>query len=163
MNIEIQLADYSNEQQGRDIGYLMNCYAQDPMGGGQPLSQVVQKKLASELANIPHAFSVICYVEGQPAGLINCFEGFSTFKCKPLVNIHDIIVVDAYRGQGICQMMMAQVESLAKERGCCKITLEVLEGNQAAQKSYRKFGFEGYELDPEMGKALFWQKIISAE
>ena len=41
-----------------------------------------------------------------------------------------------------------------------KLTLEVLEGNSVAQSAYRAFGFEGYELDPQMGKALFWQKKL---
>jgi ribosomal protein S18 acetylase RimI-like enzyme len=56
--------------------------------------------------------------------------------------------------------MMEKVESVAKERGACKVTLEVLEGNKVAQNSYAKFGFSGYELDPEMGKAIFWEKVI---
>jgi hypothetical protein len=30
---------------------------------------------------------------------------------------------------------------VARQRGCCKITLEVLEGNAVAQASYGKFGF----------------------
>ncbi len=46
--------------------------------------------------------------------------------------------------------------------GCCKITLEVFEGNSIAQNSYQKFGFEGFELNPKMGKALFWQKNIAS-
>jgi hypothetical protein len=24
-------------------------------------------------------------------GLVNCFEGFSTFACKPLVNVHELL------------------------------------------------------------------------
>ena len=56
--------------------------------------------------------------------------------------------------------MLEKVEQIAIERGCCKLTLEVLEGNQAAQNSYQKFGFSAYELDPEMGRALFWDKKL---
>ncbi|WP_267313813.1 hypothetical protein [Limnobaculum xujianqingii] len=33
--------------------------------------------------------------------------------------------------------------------------------NEIAKGSYRKFGFSGYELDPQMGKAVFWQKKLS--
>jgi hypothetical protein len=40
------------------------------------------------------------------------------------------------------------------------VTLEVLEGNQIAKNAYIKFGFAGYELDPKMGKALFWEKPL---
>lgn len=160
MNVEVVIADYLNEKHAVDLGYLLGQYALDPMGGGEPLTDFVKDNLASALSKIPHAFSVICYVDGKPAGLINCFENFSTFQCKPLINIHDIVVSQRFRGLGISQLMLAKVEALAIEKGCCKITLEVLEGNEVARKSYIKFGFAGYELDPQMGKALFWQKTI---
>jgi ribosomal protein S18 acetylase RimI-like enzyme len=74
--------------------------------------------------------------------------------------MHDVTVDSEFRGLGLSTKMMEKVESVAKERGACKITLEVLEGNKVAQNSYTKFGFSGYELDPEMGKAIFWEKII---
>lgn len=160
MNLEVVIADYLNSQHANDVVYLLNNYAQDPMGGGSPLSNAVKQNLALELSKLPHAFSVICYADGKPAGLINCFEAFSTFKCKPLINIHDIAVVKEFRGLGISQLMLAKVEEQAKQKGCCKITLEVLEGNDIAKNAYMKFGFDGYELDPKMGKALFWQKLI---
>jgi ribosomal protein S18 acetylase RimI-like enzyme len=160
MKIDVLIADYLNNQHAEDIAYLLNNYAEDPMGGGTPLSDHTKQNLAKELSKVPNAFSVICYVDDKPAGLINCFEAFSTFKCQPLINVHDIVVVKAFRGLGISQRMLAKVEEKAKEKGCCKITLEVLEGNEIARNSYMKFGFDGYELDPKMGKALFWQKAF---
>lgn len=160
MNIEVLLVDYSNEQHSTDIAYLLNCYAIDSMGGGTPLSSFVVENLATELSKLPHAISVICYVDGEPAGLVNGFEGFSTFKCKPLINIHDVMVLNEFRALGISQRMLAKIEEIAKEKGCCKMTLEVLEGNKAAQNAYSKYGFDGYQLDPANGKALFWQKLL---
>jgi ribosomal protein S18 acetylase RimI-like enzyme len=160
MNIEVKLANYLDKEQAIDIGYLLDVYSQDQMGGSQPLSESVRSNLANELSKLPHAFSVICYVNNKPAGLVNCFEAFSTFKCKPLINIHDVVVVNEFRGLGLSQKMLSKVEEIAKLKGCCKITLEVLEGNKVAQNSYIKFGFAGYELDPVMGKALFWQRNI---
>ena len=56
-----------------------------------------------------------------------------------------------YRGQGLARLLFDQVETIAKARGCCKLTLEVLKGNERARAAYTKFGFSGYELDPEMG------------
>lgn len=161
MDIEIIEADYSDSRQAGDIAFLLNCYACDPMGGGVPLDEEVMDSLAVELARRPHAFSILAYVNGEPAGLINCFEGFSTFKCRPLVNIHDVLVLSDYRGRGLSQRMMAKVEAIARRRGCCKLTLEVLEGNQAAQRAYLHYGFRGYQLDPENGHALFWEKPLS--
>jgi len=159
--LTIEPVDYHNTRQVQDMLWLLNEYAQDPMGGGEPLRDDVKQGLAEALAERPYAFSLLCYVDGEPAGLLNGFEGFSTFRCQPLLNIHDIVVVNAFRGQGISQQLLAQVESMARAKGCCKITLEVLEGNTVAQQAYRRFGFAGYELDPQMGKALFWQKELA--
>ncbi len=160
MNLKIQKVDYSDNQQGLDLAFLMQSYAQDEMGGAESLSQHVMDNLASELNKLPHAFSVICYVNDKPAGLVNCFEAFSTFKCKPLVNIHDVVVIEEFRGLGLSHKMLRKVEEISKEKGCVKLTLEVLQGNHIAKKSYEKFGFSAYELDPEKGQALFWQKLI---
>ncbi|MFT7470151.1 MAG: ribosomal protein S18 acetylase RimI-like enzyme [Kiritimatiellia bacterium] len=160
MTAALERVNYLDGKHAADISYLMNCYASDPMGGGSPLSTEITSRLATELSKIPHAFSVICYVSGKPAGLINCFEAFSTFKCKPIVNVHDIIVVEEFRGQGISHLLLQDIENIAAEKDCCKITLEVLEGNIPAKNSYIKFGFKDYELDPTFGKAMFWEKEL---
>jgi len=160
MNIEVIKADYSNKQHKKEIPMLLDAYASNPMGGGNPLDAEVKNNLVKELSKLQHAFSVIAYIDGIPAGLVNCFEAFSTFSCKPLINIHDVIVINKYRGYGISQRMLGKVEEIAKSKGCCKVTLEVLSNNEVAKSAYSKFGFSGYELDPKAGKALFWQKSL---
>ena len=42
-------------------------------------------------------------------------------------------------------------------RGCCKLTLEVLQGNAAARRLYARYGFDGYAFDPAFGHAVFLQ------
>lgn len=153
-------ASYTNPVHAEAIGFLLDHYATDAMGGGEPLSMDTRQQLAIELAKRPHAFSVLAFIAGEPVGLVNCFEGFSTFACRPLVNIHDVVVIASARGQSISQKMLAKVEEIARQRGCCKMTLEVLEGNAVAQGAYRKLGFSDYQLDPQMGRALFWQKAL---
>ncbi len=160
MPVEVIRADYHNPRHASDLLELLDEYACHPMGGGQPLSAYTREHLLATLAGVPNAFSVLCYVDSQPAGLINCFQGFSTFKCKPLINLHDVIVSEPFRGQGLTQLLLAEVEQVARERGCCKLTLEVLDGNPIAQHAYRVLGFESYELDPLMGKANFWEKVF---
>ncbi len=130
------------------------------MGGGEGLNESVKQKLAGALAERPHAFSVLAFDGEVPVGLINCFEGFSTFAAKPLVNIHDVAVLPEYRGRGIAQLMMAEVERIAVERGCCKLTLEVLGTNHGAQALYKKLGYGGYQLGAATGVAQFWQKKL---
>lgn len=159
--IEIVQADYLNARHAKDMGFLLNHYAQDPMGGNAALPGEITENLASELHKRPYAFTVLCYVDNEPAGMVNCFEAFSTFAGKPLVNIHDVVVVKHYRGRKLAQAMLEKVEEIARDRGCCKLTMEVLEGNHPAKAVYRRLGFAGYELDPAMGKAVFWQKPLT--
>lgn len=160
MTIKIIQANYNNPQHGRHIIELLDCYANDPMGGNEALPDFVAQNLIHALSNRSDAISIVAYVEGQPAGLINCFEGFSTFNCKPLINIHDLIVATEFRGMGLSTKMLTMVEEIGKERECCKLTLEVLEKNVIAINSYRKFGFNHYQLDPILGKAEFWEKKL---
>ena len=160
MSVEIVEADFSDPAHGADLVMLLNAYACDPMGGGKPLNDKVKDRLVDELAQRSDAFSVLAYVDGEPAGLVNCFEGFSTFKAKPLVNIHDVVVLPEHRGKRVAQRMLERVEAIAKQRGCCKLTLEVLAGNDTAQAAYKRFGFTGYELVASNGQALFWEKAL---
>lgn len=153
-------ADYHNQQHAKDLVMLLNLYALDPMGGGEELTDYVKNNLVETLAKREDFFTLLCYVNDKPAAILNCIEGFSTFKCKPLLNIHDCAVLKEYRGLGISQKLFEEVEKIARERGCCKLTLEVLAGNIIAQKAYEKLGFSGYELDEKMGKAMFWEKAL---
>ena len=89
-----------------------------------------------------------------------CLEGFSTFACKPLVNLHDLAVIPAYRGQGVGARLLESVEAIARARGSCKLTLEVLSGNGTALGVYARSGFAQYQLDPAAGQALFLQKWL---
>jgi GNAT superfamily N-acetyltransferase len=148
---------------GRDADTLLellDAYALDPMGGGRPLPAPVKAELIPRLRTRADYFGFIALSDGRPAGLVNCFEGFSTFYARPLMNIHDVVVLPEFRGQGLSLQLLEQVEQLARERGCCKLTLEVLSNNHIAKAAYQKFGFEGYELDPAAGQALFWEKRL---
>ena len=158
--ISIQIADFSNPAHASAIVYLLNEYAKDDMGGGEPLSTFTQANLVKEMAKRPTIHVVLAFIDGKPAGLINCLEGFSTFACKPLLNIHDVVVLADYRGKGISSLLLKKAEEIANGLGCCKLTLEVLEGNKLAQAAYIANGFAGYQLDPEMGRAMFWQKKL---
>ncbi|WP_456375696.1 GNAT family N-acetyltransferase [Thiolapillus sp.] len=158
--IEIILADYHNPAHQQALLLLLDAYARDPMGGGQGLDEDVLANLLPMLAAEPGAFSILAFVDEHPAGLVNCFQSLSTFRAKPLINIHDVAVLPEYRSRGLSSAMLDKVEEIARERGCCKLTLEVLEGNKIARRAYEKLGFSGYELDPKLGQALFWEKKL---
>ncbi|MEP3225327.1 MAG: GNAT family N-acetyltransferase [Parasphingorhabdus sp.] len=153
-------ADYGNADHAADIVKMLRAYAMDPMGGGEDLSSEVQENLVPGLAATPAASSLLAYVDGQPAGLANLMTTFSSFGGKPLLNIHDIVVAKDFRGSGVGRALFAEIETIAQEKGACKVTLEVLEGNIPAKALYASLGYGDYVLDPEMGKALFWQKRL---
>ncbi|APW46857.1 GNAT family N-acetyltransferase [Rhodoferax antarcticus] len=161
--LRLRRADYSNPAHAQALVDLLDSYARDPSGGAEPLSDFTKANLPAALQARPNVFSVLAFDDaqgGQPVGLINCVEGFSTFACRPLVNIHDVVVAASHRGQGIGEQMLGLVEQIARERGACKLTLEVLSGNAPASRLYHRIGFDNYQLEPSMGNALFMQKWL---
>ena len=158
--LTVALADFGNEADAADVLSLLDVYARDPMGGGSPLGDQTREHLIAGLKAIPGTFSLIARIGGEPVGLANCFTGFSTFAAAPLVNVHDFVIVPGHRGRGIGKALMTAVEAEASRRGACKITLEVLSGNAPAKALYSACGFGDYQLDPEAGQALFWQKRL---
>ena len=139
---------------------LLDMYARDPMGGGQGLADDVKSRLPGDLANWPGGVHLLAWHEDEAVGLLNAFMGYSTFKAQPLLNVHDIAVLPDWRGKGAGQSLLAELQSIADERGCCKLTLEVLSGNTRARQTYEAFGFEDYALDPTLGAACFMQKWL---
>jgi ribosomal protein S18 acetylase RimI-like enzyme len=85
--------------------------------------------------------------------MATCFINFSTFKAKPFINIHDVVIDKQHRGKGFGKNLLNKIESIAIERNYCKITLEVREDNYTAQSLYYDLGFK--EGMPEM---YFWTK-----
>ena len=158
--IEILEANLLNPVHAKAIVQLLDEYAREPMGGGQPLSEAVKTNLPMALSKRSNAYVILALDGNKPAGLAICFEGFSTFACRPLLNIHDVMVSARYRGQGISKRLLEQAEVIARRLDCCKLTLEVLEGNSIAQSAYRSVGFDSYQLDPTRGRALFWEKKL---
>lgn len=156
----VRRANYADAGDAVALVGLLDAYASDPAGGGEPLSDFAKANLVRELAARPQAYSVIALDGEQPVGLVNCIEGFSTFACRPLVNVHDVAVLTSHRGRGIAEQMLREAERIAIERGAVKMTLEVLSGNAPATKLYQRIGYVGYQLDPAMGSAGFLQKRL---
>ncbi len=145
----------------RALLVLLDEYAASPEGGGSALAQDTLNTLPAALAARPHYIGWLAFEGEQPVGLVNAFEGLSTFKARPLLNIHDIAVTRSHQGRGIGRALLQAAEAHARETGCCKLTLEVLHGNRRAIRLYGKFGFAAFELDPAMGHAIFFEKPLT--
>jgi ribosomal protein S18 acetylase RimI-like enzyme len=152
----IFLADLTNIDHQSAIVELLDMYSRDGFGAGQPLSAEARANLIPGLIKHGGARVFLAYEGDRPAGVAICLVGFSTFRGKPLVNIHDIAVVPEFRGQGIGRKLLEAVEQDARDLGCGKVTLEVKADNEVAQQVYRRVGF-GPSSEPE---TWFWSKRL---
>jgi ribosomal protein S18 acetylase RimI-like enzyme len=160
--IEIQQADLNRPDHRQAVLELINAYAADPMGNGKPLTEEVRCSLISGLQKHPTTIIFLAYQGTNAVGIAVCFQGFSTFAARPLINVHDLAVLPACRGQSIARRLLEAVEHTAKAMGCCKITLEVLENNRGARDLYHAAGFAQVQYQEAAGGSLFYSKPLGA-
>jgi ribosomal protein S18 acetylase RimI-like enzyme len=150
-----EFCDFGNPDHLTALADLLNHYMEDPMGEHAPLTKLEQLRLVDGLANHPTAFVMFTCVENRFVGLVTCFELFSTFQVKPYLYIHDVILLNEYRGKGLGKRMMEKLVDYCRQMNYCKMTLEVRSDNSVAQHLYRNMGFE--ESKPDM---YFWTKQL---
>jgi ribosomal protein S18 acetylase RimI-like enzyme len=155
MLVKFVYCDFTDETHREKFVMLINHYMADPMGGSNPLSPVGEVNLLNGFENHPASFAMFAVVNGEIAGMVTCFVNFSTFKAKYFLNIHDLIVLNEFRGWGIGRKLMERCIEIATERDYCKITLEVREDNLNAKELYANLGFK--DTEPVMH---FWTKVI---
>ena len=141
MQVEIVDADFGSPTHCSGIVDVLDSYAGDPVGGGEPLTEAVRQRLVPALRDHPTALVLLAFAGECPVGIAVCFLGLSTFKARPLLNIHDLAVLPDWRGRGVGRRLLAAAEDRARQRGCCKLTLEVQDDNGRARALYLSFGF----------------------
>ena len=149
------LANLSDAKHQAAIIDLLDMYCRDQFGDGRPLSEHARANLIPGLIKHGGARVFLAYNGEQPVGVAICLVGFSSFRARPLVNIHDIAVSPEARGQGVGRELLAAVEADARALGCCKVTLEVRSDNQRAMGLYRSVGFQ-----PSEPETLFWSQKL---
>lgn len=155
MDLTFVFCDYSNEYHCERFAWLINHYMSDPMGEVKPLTMVEQLRLVDRMSKHPAAFVLFAVLDEEIVGLATCFINFSTFKVKPYLNIHDVIVQKEFRGYGFGRFLMQKCMDIARDRKYCKVTLEVRDDNFQAQKLYKSLGFD--DSNPVMH---FWTKEL---
>lgn len=154
----IRKTDWNNPADCTAVVDLIDAYAQEPIEGAEPLPTSTRERLVEGLRNEPGALVLLAIEDEQPVGIAVCFRGFSTFAAQPLINIHDLAVLREHRNQGIGGLLLEEVCRRAQGAGCCKVTLEVRDTNEAAQRLYRRHGFG----DPSGKGTWFFDKPLGS-
>jgi ribosomal protein S18 acetylase RimI-like enzyme len=158
--ITIIEADLAQPAHQDAIVRLINAYARDPMGNGRDLPEQVCAALIPGLQKHPTTLVFLAWYGEEAVGIAVCFVGFSTFAARPLINIHDLAVMPAYRQQGVGRLLLERVEAKGQELGCCKLTLEVRADNHPAQQLYQHVGFQHIEYGGEATRVWFLEKRL---
>ncbi len=142
---------------------LLDSYARDPMGGGVALPEDVRARLGPDLRDrVARGVAIVLLAlrEREPVGVAVCFVSYSTFRAKPLLNLHDLAVLPAARGAGIGRALLEGVAARARALGCCKVTLEVREDNAVARRLYERVGFIDFTPAGARTRTLFLEKGV---
>jgi ribosomal protein S18 acetylase RimI-like enzyme len=152
----VLLADLANPAHQSAIVELLDIYCRNEFGDGKPLSDEARANLIPGLIEHGKSRVFLAYEGDEPAGLAICFIGFSSFKAKPLVNVHDLAVAPQFRGRGIGKALLEAVAADARALGCGKVTLEVRADNARAIDLYRRVGFQS----TQPAETLFLSKYL---
>src|SRR5688572_28720106 len=120
-DFSIRLADLHNSLDGTAILDLLDMYARDSFGNGQPLASDVRERLIGDLIRQPGCRTFLAFQADKPVGLAICFLGYSSFQARPLLNIHDLAVSPEVRGKGVGRALLQAIEDEARRCGCCRL------------------------------------------
>jgi ribosomal protein S18 acetylase RimI-like enzyme len=145
MQMRIEEANLDDPDDASAVVEIIDSYARGPGGQNAPLADHAQCNLVKGLAEHPMATVFLAFVDDRAVGVAVCVWSFSTFAGKPSVNVHDLAVLPGFQNQGIGRSLLDKVEQEARDRGCCKVTLEVHDSNSGAKRLYRNSGFESWD------------------
>lgn len=149
MAVEIIEADLENPAHGQALIVLIDGYARGPGGQSAPLNPAAIERMVPGLNSHPARLILLARDGDSFVGAAVCFWLYSTFAGKPFLNVHDLTVHSDHRNAGIGTALLRECEVRARDRGCCKLTLEVHSTNEGARRLYERFGF-GPWSDPSL-------------
>ncbi len=131
--IQIVEADLRLPQHQDAVLAMVDAYSRDAMGEAKPLDPDVRARLVPGLQKHPTTLIFLAFDGDRPVGL---------------------------RGKGVGRRLLKAIERKARELGCCKLTLEVMDNNHRALRMYEAAGFVRYALQKEAGTAIFMSKPL---
>lgn len=150
-----ELCDFNNPTHCESLCNLLNMYMADPMGNYPQHDEKENKKFVEDMKKHPTSITLFIVSDNKAVGIINAFMNYSTFRLRPFINVHDVFVMPAYRGRGLSRRLISKIKEIARDNGCCKVTLEVRHDNIPAQRCYTSEGFKD-----DVPPMFYWESIL---
>ncbi|SDX60204.1 ribosomal protein S18-alanine N-acetyltransferase [Paenibacillus sp. CF384] len=118
-----------------------------------------EEAFVNELTNNHFARYMVMDYEGEVLG----YGGMWTIMDE--AHVTNVAVREPYRGRGLGEMLMVELQRAAVMFGSKRMTLEVRVSNEVAQRLYRKLGFEpsgvrpGYYSDNKEDALIMWAEL----
>lgn len=157
--IEVREANLFSDTDADAIVDVLDAYARDPMISGDALPENVKVELVDRMCRLAQCQVFLAQCDERIIGVAICFVGFSTFKAREVVNIHDLAVLPEFRNRGVGSALLNAVEDFSRSINACKITLEVRETNLGAERLYQRKGFRNPNGDGE--RSVFLERHLA--
>lgn len=157
--VEVREANLFSDTDAEAIVMVLDAYASDPNISGSPLPDAVKTELVDRMCRLAHCQVFLAECDDRVVGVAISFVGFSTFKAREVVNIHDLAVLPEFRNRGVGSALLNAVEDFSRSLHACKITLEVRESNQGAERLYQRKGFRNPAGNGE--RSVFLERHLS--
>lgn len=93
----------------------------------------------------PSAEVRLAYLDDAAIGYIVFFQNFSTFLGRAGIYLEDLYVKPEFRGAGYGKALLAELATIAVERGCKRLEWMVLNWNTPAIDFYRSINAESMD------------------
>jgi ribosomal protein S18 acetylase RimI-like enzyme len=138
MEIKFREINYKNKNDKIVAVTMLNEFMNREKNNGEIEITIIEK-----IQNLGYAKIYFCEDANDVIGIAVCFKGFSTYKQRELLNIHDFYIRSNYQGKGIGKNFLDYIQDECKRNNYCRVTLEVYNDNINAIKLYKKCGFIG--------------------
>lgn len=139
---------------------LLDAYCRTPNGGGVALSDEVRNRLFNVMPQYGNVIAFLSRHQNKPAGVVFGFYNLYVFSAQPYADIQFIFVLPEFQRRGIAKKLMLAFEAKAHELGCCKVTLEVREGNEQAKALYSVLEYRRGTFGPRNDVLEFWERRL---
>jgi GNAT superfamily N-acetyltransferase len=88
---------------------------------------------------------LLAEMDQRPCGAATLYQAYSSWQGAPTLVVHDLFVEEPMRGAGVGRALLKEAARLARQRGCCRMDVNVLARNRAARRFYAELGFAHLE------------------